>query len=75
MVIERQRRLRRQAGNTRGKNRMAKRRRTRNDEGEDNRGWRSQEKKGKGIEDGETTEEFLTVQDDTEDEVEMLDSD
>jgi len=70
--IERSRRLRRKACNKRGKNQMEKRRSTGNDEGKDNRGQRSQEKKGKGIKDGETTEEFLIVQDDTEDEIEML---
>jgi len=54
---------------------MPTRRRTRNDKGEANRGRRGQEKRGKGIVEEEMAEEILTIQDDTEEEIEMFDSD
>lgn len=74
-LIERQRRWRRQADNAGRKYRMATRRRMRNDEDEDNRGRRSQEKKGKGIKEGKTAEKYQTIHDDTEDEVETFELD
>lgn len=67
--------MKNQASNVAVKNRMPTRRRTRNDKGEANRGRRGQEKRGKGIVEEEMAEEILTIQDDTEEEIEMFDSD
>jgi len=54
---------------------MEMRRRLRSDVDEENRGWRSPKKKEKGIEDGEMAKKYQTVQEETDDEVEMLDAD
>lgn len=74
-VTQRQRRLRERAGNAGRKIRMATRRRTRSDVDKEHRGWRNPEKKEKGLEASEMAKKYQTVQEETDDEVEMLDVD
>ena len=72
-IMERQRRQREQVDKASRKTRMATRRRRRSGVDEENRVWRNPEKREMGPGAGEKAEDYQTIQDETDDEVEMFD--